>query len=572
MKTTTLFTTLSIMLTLMLHSAAFAQTVTVNTSDIGAGVRYILPEKADLLINNSNIESTDTTSIIVTKGTATVNNNAAGAIDAKLSGIFVDETGSLTLNNYGILKSKWQTGDGGNLYYLYGTFWSQGSAPVFSFSPNTTINNAAGATVEGDFWTLWLRAAGIVSNSGLIRSNKGAGVLVHDVGADPLLLFNNNTGKIEGARYGILTWTRPCTDGITNYGQIMGTDYDALGIQTTTPALITNEAGATISGGFAAIEVSGGSSGIFNSGTIKGWGLNPNFPTSKNTGKGILIAETPGNTINNFPTGIIEGQRHGILLEVGGNTINNDGAIYGGDGGDGNEEYGIYSVGSRYKNNRNIINNFAEGKITGDSIGIYFRPPYTVINSQNTYYKPGGVVNNSGTICGMKKHGIFVDGNQVLLPGDTMEINNLTGGVIKTNSTSSSSAAIYLGENMECVIKNAGEIRGSHNSGDHRAIYTRSKTEINNLAGGLIYTYGNGFAVEFVGISAGDVAGSVLNNWGSIIAETYRAVGFPYRSNIEINNHEGGLISGDFSTIAFSSAGNGFQGYYSLKKRRYTQS
>ena len=48
-----------------------------------------------------------------------------------------------------------RNGDGGNLYNI-GTFWYRGSAPVFSFSPNTTINNnTPTATIDG-YYSLWL--------------------------------------------------------------------------------------------------------------------------------------------------------------------------------------------------------------------------------------------------------------------------------------------------------------------------------------------------------------------------------------------------------------------------------
>lgn len=233
---------------------------------------------------------------------------------------------------------------------------------------------------------------------------------------------NSADASITGGQSGIVATTGAIT--VTSSGVITGTSL--WGIFGNTTATVSNNAGASITGGIG-ILANGGAATVTNSGSIVGT-------------NGFGIASTANTTVTNSAGASITG----TTSAIGGNSANvvNSGTIAG-------LNFGIASA-----NNVTAINRTG-GSITGGTDGIYSQLGATSVI-------------NSGNIVGTGGEGVFggtsatVTNNAgSMIAGGTVGISAATGAAFVANSGSITGGAWgILAHDGGSAVFNAGSIGG----------------------------------------------------------------------------------------------------------------
>ena len=277
------------------------------------------------------------------------------------------------------------------------------STPLSNSFNEGTISNASSANSYSSFYVDGY-SIGTLTNSGDIINTAGSGNNASAIGT------TNNGSIVEVINFGTIS-------GLNTYGIINGLDSTGGYIGT-----ITNNIGATIFGGYSAIENYDNNntiSNISNSGSIIGGPgqysvLNYGTITAfTNNSTGLISTTDGGYTVTNY-------------FQIG-NFINNGNISFDGAGGIGFYN-GYYSVDYPNPTVNNFINN---GSISGgaDTYGIYNGNVNgaTIVNLTNT----GAISTGLGGV------GIF---NETASSIGTL--NNLQGG---NSSTAATTALTYQG-------------------------------------------------------------------------------------------------------------------------------
>lgn len=299
------------------------------------------------LVAGNTIVASDNNGIYI--GDGAVSNGAGAIIDAVLSGIAAD-TGAVTVINSGSIVGKNRQG-------------------VFA-STGATVSNNAGASISGDAGILAIKGTAIVTNSGTITG----------------------TGKVLYSGNGIQAGF-------------------PLPVLTNGNAIVTNSAGASITGANGGIFAHFGTATVTNSGTITGgsFGIGAgNAKVTNNAGGSIAggsdgISTLSSMIVTNDAGASITGGTNGIGV-FSANVINS-GTITGTGG------YGIRGTIA------NVTNN-AGASITGSNAGIVAGSFAGVASS----------VFNAGTISGGSNAIVFSGAGNTLTLGPGSVINGLVVG------------------------------------------------------------------------------------------------------------------------------------------------
>ncbi len=338
---------------------------------------------------------------------------------------------------------------------------------------------------------------------------------------------DNHNATISGLSYGISS--SAITNTITNFGTIEGTGTSAHGIQLMSSvadsnATITNNTGATISGGDYGISSNAFINTIKNFGTIKSTSVGAG---SSGQLSGIYLKSSVAgsaeniNTITNNINAIIFGSKYGIYYDAKIKAlINNYGNI-------GKYNYANIS----YENGIHLTSNVSEATvnngdennhnatISGGTYGIYSQAENTTID-------------NYGTINGDN------DGIHLISSAEDSSATITNSGTISGNDD-----GIYSNA-LKNTITNSGTIEGYYNNGIHLTSSEQgSKAEITNNAGATIsggtygiYSRAENTTVDNYGIITGDNNGILLSS----------------DNPATVTNYYGGKISGE-NGIAFST-------------------
>jgi uncharacterized protein with beta-barrel porin domain len=389
-----------------------------------------------------------------------------------------------------------------------------------------TVTNNASIT-SGWFGVLANTGFADVTNSGSIT-----GTIRDGINAQTNATVTNNAGaSITGGRSGIVANTFA---EVTNSGSITGTTTSGFGIIAWTNATVTNNTGASITGGYG-INAATGFANVTNSGSItgtSGFGIHAdtNATVTNNAGAsikglfGVIYAATGFANVTN--SGSITGPDSGIYAGTNATVTNNAGAsIVGG-------QYGIYADGGF----ANVTNS---GSITGTSTsGIYATTNATVTNSAGASIAGGqfGIsanmgfanVTNSGSITGTSHYGIHAQTD--------VTVTNNAGA-----SIAGGRYGIIAGTGFANVI-NSGSITGTSGSG----IYADTEATVTNNVGASI---ASGYAGIFTGTGFANVTNS-----GSITGTS--GFGIYAGTNATVTNNAGASIAGGQFGIIASTAGS----------------
>lgn len=460
---------------------------------------------ADLLLIRAGAQLSATGNVIASaaNGNNIQNLGTITAGDAVSSGIVI---GSGTVNNSGTIT-----------YTPGGSIASAGYG-VYATTNNLTLTNNAGATLVGHWAGVRSDNSAVISNSGLIRGDRFAGIELNV----PLsgVITNNNGGRIFGA---------------TGEGS---------GLQINSGAVtVTNNSGAAIVGeGQAGIWNQGaGLLTLTNSGTVATGTLDGanNYVAG---GTGAAVRSTSANIIN---AGLIEGAAGGIKT-TGALTLRNTGNIVG--RGTGNPNFDAVHVGGAasilnagtisqslyaaiYAAGGGTITNAAAGVLAGGNAGV---------DGAAVVFAAGGAFDNYGTASGASGHGVHVTGATGaainLHAGSTT--GQITGGggndTLTIYSGRGTSGAATVDGASGITLQNAGVLAGASygavdlGGGSNTLVLrgTGDGTAANGAAGSLgLGSIGNVniLTKSDTGIwtltgTAGGIAGAAINaNGGTLI-------------------------------------------------------
>lgn len=304
---------------------------TLNNSGTITGFLGVLANAslASATINNTGIINAQATAIFGgSSGDLIINNAEGGQITAAGFVAINSANGSLTLNNAGLVSSTSQTGvvisTPGAVVSNSGTIEGLGGDGIYANVPDNgaiTIDNAEAGLIAGAASGVHVELGQVtLTNAGTIRGDGGnlgfdappdAGVTISGAGGSIV-----NSGTISGNRLGITTasYFNPAT------GQLEGR---ATGTSVVNSGTITgdNDDGVRLIGGGS----------VTNSGTISG-----NVEAFAD-GVSMFAHTDQANEdysalVTNQAGGSITGQRFGVILSGGGDVVN-DGAIAGVAGG-----------------------------------------------------------------------------------------------------------------------------------------------------------------------------------------------------------------------------------------------
>jgi len=377
-------------------------------------------------------------------------------------------------------------------------------ATAAQFGAGGTLVNLDGGKIEGSgtdsHGVTVYGGPGTVTNSGLITaSGKNAGgATLHDGGE----LTNLASGKISGPNGGV--YVLGDTGTVTNFGTIKSTGLGG-GVWLADGGTVTNEKGATISGGslktvvpagvdseyFGGYGVGGVDAGITNSGTIFG------FATGVAIGDNDTLTNKKGGTINGDDgaasfhapatvsnAGSISGSykvalgdiganamQAGLLLGtgvelMGGGSVTNTGAISG-------STCGVHLADACALTNQ-------AGSITGGKVGVVLDTPASLSGNVNIVNKAGATIQgesgvlavgaaatltNAGTISGTS----ILD--MLARPGGSYALGDGVALVAGGTVVNQYKAAIYgvrygvWSQNGSGTVTNSGKISASFGFG-----------------------------------------------------------------------------------------------------------
>ena len=332
------------------------------------------------------------------------------------------------------------------------------------------IGNAAGAAISGYNSGVRVAGNGVVVNYGSISSTFAsrrfeAGVGLSLIGGGSVI--NAASGSISGDNYGV-----EFSGGTTvlyNFGSIKNNDVtDGASVYLNGGGLVTNAVAGLIAGGQYGIEVADGPGFVLNSGTI----------ANVNAGAGAGIAAKAAASINNYDTGLITGAEYGVAL-MGFGIVTNSGLIAGG-------VAGIHSTAVGH------VTNAAGASIEGGSIGVVLAA--------------GGTVINAGSITGGEGKALVFYGNavgRVVVDAGAVFNGNVVGSGSASNTLElASSAAAGTISGLGTSFVNFGSVLVD---GGARWELTGS----NSLASGSTLT--NNGTLSLSGATLAD-AGGIINN------------------------------------------------------------
>jgi uncharacterized protein with beta-barrel porin domain len=318
----------------------------------------------------------------------------------------------------------------------------------------------------------------VVAGSGNTITGSGWGISLGDA-----MVTNNAGAGVTGGSHGIHAATGFAN--VTNSGSITGTS--GFGIEANTNATVTNNAGGSITGGFFGIYAGGGFANVTNSSSI--------------TGTSVVGIAAQNATVTNNASASITGGVYAIFT-FGFADVTNLGSITG------LNNYGILAG-----TNATVTNN-AGSSITGGQYGISASSGFANVT-------------NSGSITGTSNSGILAATNAT--------VTNNAGGIITGNQVG------INGNTGSANVTNSGSITGTTGTG----IRALTSATVTNNAGAFI-----------TGGLAGIVAGGSVSvtNSGSITGGDYgiRVVGGAGGSSV-LN---AGSISGGTAAIRFAGVGN----------------
>jgi len=345
------------------------------------------------------------------------------------SGAKMDNTGTLYINEDGILENNSKFQNFGNVNILKGTIHNNAAAEIINkggahFFNDGLVVNDAGATIHNLVFARETKNEGILNNFGLYI-NDGTDELF-----DGGTINNKATGTVQNN--GQMTVKDDGTvnnDGmIENFGDF--DDLPGATINNNDGGVFTNKAGGSMFGDGVFNNFDGAL--FINFGVVtKNDGILNNFGTFANHDYTELF---DGGTINNKATGITE--NNGVIDVKDDGTVNNDGILNVNDGGFlnalpggivNNNDGGLISVkANALFFNDNIFNNYFGATLHIEPFGIAS--------------KNAGITNNFGSI--------IIDGIMNLFDGGTL--NNNDGGTVQNNG--------------EIIIEKTGTINNNKNA------------------------------------------------------------------------------------------------------------
>ncbi|MBV8914536.1 MAG: hypothetical protein JOZ05_16035 [Acetobacteraceae bacterium] len=275
-----------------------------------------------------------------------------------------------------------------------------------------TVTNAAGATITGASNGVYgkYRAAVTVTNSGTISTTtSGAGVDLADGGS-----FTNNAGaSVSGADHGVFiiqaanSPATPATGTVTNWGKVSGGRYH--GIHLGVNGTVTNEAGASVSGGSAGIYVGKAAVGaaVTNMGTVT---------ATAAAGAGADLEN--GGTLDNKAGASFSGGGFGVFVTGAAGTVTNSGTMSGAHG------VGLQAGGS-------LVNN-ANATIQGQAAGVFAQGAPTAVTTSGSITATasgaagadveggGTITNNAGATLSGTSFGVFLSGGGTVVNAGTI--------------------------------------------------------------------------------------------------------------------------------------------------------
>lgn len=494
-------------------------------------VLVVAPNTAGSIENSGLIRRTGNTGIQIQNGATLAGglvNYSTGRIEGGY-GIWVGGTLQNGLINYGVISgtetsagalSVWNGSVQGGISNTGQIDGATSGLHVENAAIDGWIFNGVGGTISGaSDNALFVSNSTIdrIVNQGDMSGNNGALVLLN---GSTISSGIENTGTIQGTT-GIFMWSSSILGGITNSGQINGQAFGVYLSSADVQGGITNQAGGMIQASDGGLVISNSSvtDGIINDGMIE--------TTSTSGGRGIKIEAggslsggiTNNGTISAYGHGIeIIGAPGGVTSMVSGGIVNN-GGIGASDAGWGDESAIRIADGGIL--NDGITNT---GLLQGRGYGINLRYLGTL----------NGDIVNSGTITGVNRVGIYVDGDLV------GNIVNQAGGTIEGGAE-----GIYVSETqVDGGITNAGTITGSGSTDAAIAIQSTSTLTGAITNSGQINGVGRGLIVL-----NSDIQGGITNQAGGTInATTFNALHVQSSTVDGITNH--GTIDGAGAALA----------------------
>ena len=372
------------------------------------------------------------------------------------------------------------------------------------FGSGSALYNTVGAQIVGGNTGVYVAGTGTVTNAGTIAAGASFSSGVYLFGAGSL---TNLAGGLITGHYGVYGEYGAT---VVNSGAITGT---ASGVNFRNSGTLTNNANATIYGGYAGVRVQFGDNAITNAGTIVGGSI------------GIQISNATA-AINN--SGLVTGGVRGIYLR-GSDTVTNSGLITGGD-------QGIDVVNSAVITNSGTI--FGTGTA---GVGVLSA------NSADTLINSGTIIGNSGTAVR------FGAGNDLLVLGTGFSF----GGEIVDGGAGVNTLAVAQNATLtNGALSNAGSYANFLNFTAYGAAAGVTLTNVGTtttpitLAGDgstLLNTTGAKISTQNYVNSVVVLANGTVNNAGTI-----SAVGAP---GVSLTN--GGLVSNTGAIISVLS-GEGY--------------
>ena len=525
----------------------------INVSNIVGGTIGVSSTATSTIENYGKITGNGiaaTQGGVYTTGANTIVNNYTGAeITGGTNGVRIAGTGNLVNSgkisgtNYGVLMNS--LGDVTNNYEISsnttglrfetgGTLTNNGkisgsgtaatSCAVYGINYSITVNNNAGAELNGGYNGIRMDAGGSVTNRGSITATtyciqfQGGGT-ANNYG----VLSCTGTGAASGGFYSI---NLPAN--VNNYaGAVIkdgpnGVRFAMGGTLVNNGKITATTYGVFVAGMSGTItntsEITGGTTGI----RLEASGTVNNEGTVTGTSSYGINTVNYSADVNNSATGIVLGGLIGVNFAAGG-KVENYGKITG--SGTASTGGGVYAAGTV----SSIVNSYTGAEIKGGVNGVYMTAGGEINNrgqiTGTTYaikLDAGGTVTNTGTISSPGAYGINASGSSLSV------YNNSVTAVI-------SGGALGMYSAVGGTVENYGIISGSGTTGIQGAVYSIANTTLNNYAGAEIRGGTNGIYLT---------AGGEVNSKGTITGATY---------GIRLDG--GGTVTNEGSITGTNSAG-----------------
>ena len=401
------------------------------------------------------------------------------------AGYFFGSSGNNTLVNSGTIIGNSGTSvrfGSGNDVLVVGKGASFGGGVVDGgFGVNTLAVGYSGTLTNGTLGTIIQNGTFAAAYHNFSAFGAGAGATVTNVGSFNQAINLVGTGAALNNTVGARLTSATAFDGavvygsaanvtVTNAGTILATGFYASGVYLQQGGLVTNAAGAQITGTAAGVIVRGGT--VVNAGTIT---ANSSFYSST----GVRLAGSYGATSSLTNTGLITGNQAGVDITASSN-VTNSGTIAGG------------TVGILVANDGITIEN--SGLISGSLAGV-----------RTTGYL-GTTLTNTGTIVGTGRYGV---GFLSSFSAGSLLLN--AGTIIGNSGT-----AVRFGNGNEILVLLPGASFGGEVVDGGGGINTLAVGTNATITNGVISTNFSRYNANFVGFTAlGAGGGATLTNIGT---------------------------------------------------------